>query len=78
MRRRKAEGAGRGERAAWRAWAAAWSDPRRYDATTRAATWGRWATDLAGHLPVGRSWAAGRTVPRPADERFRDRWRAGL
>ena len=53
LRRRKAEGAGRGERAAWRAWAAAWSDPRRYDATTRAATWGRWAADLAGHLPGG-------------------------
>ena len=26
----------------------------------------------------GRAWAAGRTVPRPAGERFRDRWRAGL
>ena len=78
LRRRKAEGAGRGERAAWKAWATAWSDPRRYDATTRAATWGRWAADLAGHLPVGRDWAAGRTVPRPAGERFRDRWRAGL
>jgi L-lactate dehydrogenase complex protein LldF len=78
LRRRKAEGAGRGERAAWKAWATAWSDPRRYDATTRAATWGRWAADLAGRLPVGRAWAAGRTVPRPAGERFRDRWRAGL
>jgi L-lactate dehydrogenase complex protein LldF len=77
LRRRKAERAGRGERAAWRAWAAAWSDPRRYDATTRAATWGRWAADLAGRLPVGRAWAAGRTVPRPAGERFRDRWRSG-
>ena len=78
LRRRKAEGAGHGERAAWKAWATAWSDPRRYDATTRAATWGRWAADLAGRLPVGRAWAAGRTVPRPAGERFRDRWRAGL
>ena len=66
----------RAERAAWRAWSAAWSDPRRYEATTRAATWGRWASDLAGRLPVGRDWAAGRAVPRPADERFRDRWRA--
>jgi hypothetical protein len=26
---------------------------------------------------VGRDWAAGRAVPRPAAERFRDRWRAG-
>ncbi len=74
LRRRKAEGAGRGERAAWRAWATAWSDPRRYDATTRAATWGRWATDLAGHLPVGQGLGrgrahgappGGRTVPGP-------------
>jgi L-lactate dehydrogenase complex protein LldF len=78
LRRRRAGDAGRTERAAWAAWAAAWSDARRYGATTRAATWGRWAADLAGRLPVGRDWAAGRTVPRPADERFRDRWRAGL
>jgi L-lactate dehydrogenase complex protein LldF len=78
LRRQKAEHAGRAERAAWRAWATAWSDARRYSATTRAATWGRWAADLAGRLPVGREWAAGRTMPRPADERFRDRWRAGV
>jgi L-lactate dehydrogenase complex protein LldF len=78
LRRRKAEDAGRTEKAAWKAWSAAWSDARRYGATTRAATWGRWAADLAGRLPVGRDWAAGRTMPRPADERFRDRWRAGL
>ncbi|HEY8527715.1 MAG TPA: LutB/LldF family L-lactate oxidation iron-sulfur protein [Acidimicrobiales bacterium] len=78
LRRRKAESAGRGERAAWRAWAAAWSDARRYGATTRAATWGRWAAGLAGRLPVGRDWATGRTVPRPAAQRFRDRWKAGL
>jgi L-lactate dehydrogenase complex protein LldF len=78
LRRAKAPAAGRTEKAAWRAWSAAWSDPRAYGATTRAATWGRWAADLAGHLPVGRNWAEGRSVPRPADERFRDRWRAGL
>ncbi len=78
LRRAKAADAGRTEKAAWRAWSTAWSDPRRYSATTRAATWGRWAADLAGRLPVGRDWAAGRSVPHPADERFRDRWRAGL
>ena len=78
LRRDRAADAGRGERAAWRAWSAAWSDPGRYGATTRAATWGRWAADLAGHLPVGRDWAAGRTVPHPADDRFRDRWRRGI
>jgi L-lactate dehydrogenase complex protein LldF len=77
LRRDRAAGAGRSERAAWRAWSAAWSDARGYGATTRAAGWGRWAADLAGHLPVGRDWAAGRAVPRPAAERFRDRWRAG-
>jgi L-lactate dehydrogenase complex protein LldF len=78
LRRRKAGTAGGVERAAWRAWAAAWSDARRYGATTRLATWGRFAADLSGRLPVGRAWAAGRTVPRPAADRFRDRWRAGL
>ena len=78
LRRDRAAEAGGTERAAWRAWSAAWSDPARYGATTRAATWGRWAADLAGRLPVGRDWAAGRTVPRPADDRFRDRWRRGL
>ena len=78
LRRRKAEGAGAAERAAWNAWAAAWSDARRYGATTRLATWGRMVAPLAGRLPVGRSWGAGRTVPRPAERRFRDLWREGL
>ena len=78
LRRRKAEAAGTAERAAWGAWAAAWSDARRYGATTRLATWGRMVAPLAGRLPVGRSWGAGRTVPRPAARRFRDRWREGM
>jgi L-lactate dehydrogenase complex protein LldF len=78
LRRRKAQGAGAAERAAWNAWAAAWSDARRYGATTRLATWGRMVAPLAGRLPVGRSWGTGRTVPRPAERRFRDRWREGL
>jgi L-lactate dehydrogenase complex protein LldF len=78
LRRRKAEAAGTGERAAWNAWAVAWSDARRYGATTRLATWGRMVAPLAGRLPLGRSWSAGRTVPRPADHRFRDRWREGM
>jgi L-lactate dehydrogenase complex protein LldF len=78
LRRATAGDAGRGQKAAWRAWSGAWSDARSYSATTRAATWGRWASDLAGRLPVGRAWAEGRAVPRPADERFRDRWRRGL
>jgi L-lactate dehydrogenase complex protein LldF len=78
LRRARAGDAGRAERVAWRAWSAAWSDAGRYGATTRAATWGRWAASLAGHLPVGRSWTTGRTLPRPAAARFRDRWRSEL
>jgi L-lactate dehydrogenase complex protein LldF len=78
LRRRKAEAAGTAERAAWTAWAAAWSDARRYGATTRLATWGRMVAPLAGRLPVGRSWGAGRTMPQPAERRFRDLWRDGL
>jgi L-lactate dehydrogenase complex protein LldF len=68
----------RAERTAWRLWAAAWSDARRYGLSTRAAGWGRWATRLAGHLPVVSAWTAGRELPRPAEERFRDRWWKGL
>ena len=77
LRRDKAAQAGRGERAAWRLWATAWSDARRYTATTRAATWGRWVTRLAGRLPVASSWTLGRELPPLAPERFRDRWWKG-
>ena len=77
LRREKASRAGRGERAAWRLWATAWSDARRYSATTRAATWGRWVTRLAGRLPVASSWTLGRELPPLAPERFRDRWWRG-
>jgi L-lactate dehydrogenase complex protein LldF len=78
LRRRKAEHAGPAERAAWKAWATAWSDPVRYGATTRLATWGRLVAGLGGRLPVANAWAAGRTLPKPAARRFRDRWRDGL
>jgi L-lactate utilization protein LutC len=71
-------GSGFDERAAWQLWAAAWSDASRYEATTRAVTWGRLATGTAGHLPLATSWTAGRTVPQRTAERFRDRWRKGL
>ena len=77
LRRSKASAAGRGERAAWRLWATAWSDARRYTATTRVATWGRWVTRLAGRLPVASSWTLGRELPPVAPERFRDRWWKG-
>ncbi|HEY3142188.1 MAG TPA: LutB/LldF family L-lactate oxidation iron-sulfur protein [Acidimicrobiales bacterium] len=78
QRRHNTVDAGRGERTAWRLWAAAWSDSWRYNATTRAATWSRLATGLAGRLPVASAWASGRDIPKPASERFRDRWRKGL
>lgn len=76
-RRDKATSARKTEQAAWQLWAAAWSDARRYGATTRAATWGRWANSLAGKLPPATHWTDGRTLPQPAAERFRDRWRKG-
>ncbi len=67
LRRRREVGAV--ERSAWQAWAAAWSRPAGYRATTRAATW----TRFAGRLSVG-----GRELPRPpAGGRFRDRWKRG-
>jgi len=78
QRRQNATGAGLTERTAWRLWAAAWSDARRYGITTRAAGWSRWASRLAGHLPVVSAWTAGRELPAPAEERFRDRWWKGL
>jgi L-lactate dehydrogenase complex protein LldF len=80
LRRRKAADAGAAERAAWKAWAAAWCDARRYGATTRLATWGRVVAPLAGRLPVGaaKAWGEGRTMPTPAGRRFRDLWREGI
>jgi L-lactate dehydrogenase complex protein LldF len=78
LRRDKATSARKTEQAAWRLWAAAWSDAQRYSATTRAATWERWAGSLAGKLPPASKGTSGRTLPRPAAERFRDRWRKGL
>lgn len=67
----------RGERATWRLWATAWSDARRYSATTRSATWDRWVTRVAGHLPGAASWAPGGEAPDVPPDRFRDRWWKG-
>lgn len=77
LRRVKGPQASRAERTAWRLWAAAWSDARRYGLTTRAASWGRWATRLAGHLPVASAWDASREVPPASTARFRDLWWRG-
>jgi L-lactate dehydrogenase complex protein LldF len=73
LRRRRAEDAGRMERAGWRAWAEAWSSPAGYRASTRVAGW---AGGLGRHAPGARRWADGRTAPAPARRRFRDRWAA--
>ena len=70
LRRRKAEAAGRRERTAWRAWAAAWSRPATYRASTRAMGLGG---VLGRRLPL---WP-GRTTPVPARRTFRQRWEAG-
>lgn len=77
LRRRKAAGAPATARAAWRAWAAAWSHPAGYRASTAAAATGRGATRLAGLVPPGSRWAQGRTLPTPAARTFHQRWRAG-
>lgn len=71
LRRDRADDAGRGARAAWGAWATAWSSPRGYRASTAAGRWG------AGLSPLARRWSAGRTPLRPVRRRFRDRWAAG-
>ena len=76
LRRAKSPQDGRAERTAWRLWAAAWSDARRYGLTTRAVSWGRWASRLSGHLPFGVGGESGDAVP-PAAARFRDLWWRG-
>jgi L-lactate dehydrogenase complex protein LldF len=67
----------RGERAAWRLWATAWSDARRYSATTRTATWDRWVTRVAGRLPDAAAWVPDGEPPDVPPDRFRDRWWKG-
>lgn len=74
-RRTKAEHASTAERAGWRAWSEAWSRRVGYEATTRAAVWGRGLGRHANLLPGASRWTQGRTPPVPAAERFRDRWR---
>jgi L-lactate dehydrogenase complex protein LldF len=77
LRRRRAASAGAAERALWQAWAAAWSSPRGYRASTRLAGWGRWVAALADRAPGVAPWGEGRAVPVPAAHSFRDRWRKG-
>jgi L-lactate dehydrogenase complex protein LldF len=77
LRRRKAEGAGRVERAGWAAWAAAWSNPRTYRASLRSAAAGRPLTRFAAMAPGLRAWSEGRTAPQPARRSFLQRWKKG-
>ena len=74
-RNRAAEDAKPGERAAWRAWSSLWSRPAGYEASTKAASLGRGLARHPMFVPGSSGWATGRTLPRPAAKRFRDRWR---
>ena len=77
LRRRKAAVAPAAERAAWRAWAAAWSTPRRYRSTLEAASRARNLVPRLGRLPGAREWGAGRALPHLPDRTFTERWEAG-
>lgn len=77
LRRRRAVHAGNAERVAWRLWAAAWSRPAGYGATSCAATRLRRLSPLLGRLPGGRSWTAGRSLPDLPARSFTQRWADG-
>jgi L-lactate dehydrogenase complex protein LldF len=77
LRRRKAGHAPAGERAVWKAWAAAWSRPSTYRGSAWLATRTRRLTPLIARLPGARRWTATRTLPAPAARTFTDRWKAG-
>jgi L-lactate dehydrogenase complex protein LldF len=60
------------ERAAWRAWALAWSSPRRYRASARAASLGR---VLARAMPAAAAWRRSHDGLPEVDARpFHARW----
>jgi L-lactate dehydrogenase complex protein LldF len=68
----RAGAAGRGERAAWGAWARAWSSPRLYRASARA---GARSGPFARAFGPGASWLEGRaTLPLPSTKPFHRRW----
>jgi L-lactate dehydrogenase complex protein LldF len=75
LRARKAPDAGAAERAAWTAWAATWSSPAAYRASTRM------ASTAARMLPESlgpKAWSGGRARPRPPKgPSFRKRFEAG-
>jgi L-lactate dehydrogenase complex protein LldF len=68
----RAGAAGRGERAAWGAWARAWSSPRLYRASARA---GARSGPFARAFGPGAKWLEGRaTLPLPSTKPFHRRW----
>lgn len=77
LRRRRPHQAGATERATWRAWAAAWSRPAGYRATTRLAIRARRLAPTLAHLPLARRWSQGRAWPDLPDRTFTERWAAG-
>ena len=62
--------ASRAERLGFALWSLAWSRPSTYRLSTALARLGR---PLAGLAGPGRTWAAGRSLPRLARRRYRDR-----
>ncbi|MCU1452182.1 MAG: amino acid dehydrogenase, partial [Acidimicrobiales bacterium] len=62
LRRRKAASASRPERAGWRAWSEAWSRRAGYEASTKAATWGRGLGRHARLVPGASRWTDGRAA----------------
>jgi L-lactate dehydrogenase complex protein LldF len=72
LRRDRVEGgsASRAERLGFTLWSLAWSHPAGYRLSTRLA---RAAQRVGGLAGPGRAWSAGRSLPRLARRRFRDR-----
>ena len=77
LRRRRSANATRSERAAWKAWAAAWSHPKSFRASMKVASTGRGLGRFADRAPGLSRWTSGREAPLPAKRTFHERWRAG-
>jgi L-lactate dehydrogenase complex protein LldF len=77
LRRRRAERAPRAERAMWRAWAASWSRPGGYRASTGTAIRLRRLAPMLRRLPGLSLWTEGRNLPSLPDRTFTQRWEAG-
>jgi L-lactate dehydrogenase complex protein LldF len=79
LRREAAEDANLAERAAWAAWAAAWSRPWRYRASLKLASMGSRMVGDASKLPgPPQRWTATREAPVPSKRTFRKLWADGI